>query len=483
MFLTESQIVSLLVSGGAILLALLHIIMYATTSRKTSHLVGFFAHFAMAYMLLFASRTSIFYPFMCDHIGAGANFRIGFLFIIIFVVSVQFFYASMAKFRQHNWPFVWTMLGVIAAVYMLCLFGHGMMLYWSRLLFYGVNLLLQVYCFRLILQSYRKGDKHSFRVLILYSIYVLILLINVAAETYQQSGTWIKYFIAYVFLVILDSDIIIRYRFEVTPTSEAVKEWQGRFTQQISDLRTSNASKDKFLSIVAHDLKNPISSLKALSDIYAEDARHKNDSHYLELTQMMNSCISSVYRLLDNLLTWARSQNGSIKYEPLMLSPQDLASKLCDYSCAICKPKNITLNVQVVSDAAIFADIHMVETILRNLVTNSVKFSFPDSAVDVVFDSDADFSIIRVKDHGVGMSKDTLGKLFHIDEVCSTSGTNNESGTGLGLLICYEFVNKHGGHISVSSEEGVGTTFSVFLPYKQKTEDDITSPSAKKNEK
>jgi len=479
-----SHIASLLISGGAILLGVIHLVMYFTTFRKASNLLGSLAHFSMVYLLLCAGPYTVFNPGLVDLISDFGARRLSFFFMVTFVASVEYLYASMAKFRKHNWTFVWIITSVLALIALsYFLFTDETVLKCLRISFYVANLVLEIYCFRIILDSLRKGDRQSLRLLIIYSVFLVFIFSLTLIDLRHHENSWMKYLVAYIFLIYLDSDIILRYRTEVTPTTAAVKDWSNRFTQQIDDLRSSNASKDKFLSIVAHDLKNPISSLKVLSDMYSDDAKSSNDLHRIELAQMMNDSINSVYRLLDNLLTWARAQNGSMKCQPEMVSVGDLISNLNDATCLICQSKNIKVNVCDNGEQHVYADSNMLQTILRNLVTNSVKFSFADSSIDIIFDSNSESHIISVADHGVGMSKEAVNRLFRVGEVSSTFGTNKERGTGLGLLICNEFAQKHGGRIAVESQEGVGTTFSVILPKKQKTEDDIASPSAKKNEK
>ncbi len=484
MTIPVSHIITLLISGGAILLGLIHILMYFTTSRKPSHLLGFLAHFSMAFMLLCTGGGAVFSDALVEMVGLNWKRNMAFLSMILFITSVEYLYSAIAKLHRTRWKLVLIFFFGFLLIFVFHASSDSKLLMRiARYMFYGLNFCLQFYCFRLIYQSLRRGERQSLRLLIMYSLFVLFFIVMLILDFDTMSNSWLRHLLAYGFLVYLDSDILIRYRTEVTPTSSSMKQWSHSFTQQIKELRNSNASKDKFLSIVAHDLKNPISSLKALSDIYSEDAKSNNDPHSIELAHMMNESISSVYRLLDNLLTWARSQNSSIKYEPEMLRVDDLMLSIQDATCAICQSKNIKLRISSSGSGLLLGDCNMIQTVLRNLVTNAVKFSFPGNSIELDFGEDSASYIISVQDHGVGMSSSTIDKLFRIDEVSSSTGTQNERGTGLGLIICQEFVKKHGGSISVSSEEGLGTTFYVRLPKTQKTEDDIASPSAKKNEK
>ena len=231
----------------------------------------------------------------------------------------------------------------------------------------------------------------------------------------------------------------------------------------IADLKNSNATKDRFFSIMAHDIKNPISSIKMLSELITENSSKIGDERAINLAETLKTSVSSLYNLLENLLTWSRSQLGKIKFEPQKLFVKEIIVDLNYMLYPSCDAKKITLNFKTNGITEIYADQNAFQTILRNLITNAIKFSYENSSVDIVFSQDENFYIVEVIDNGTGMSQEAIDKLFKTDQVISMHGTNNESGTGLGLIICQEFAALHHGQIKVKSQEGFGSTFSVTI--------------------
>jgi two-component system sensor histidine kinase/response regulator len=237
-----------------------------------------------------------------------------------------------------------------------------------------------------------------------------------------------------------------------------------------AELNELNASKDKFFSIIAHDLKNPFNTIIGFSDMMKESIRLNDPATFYEYTEMINTSAIQTLRLLENLLEWANSQRGNLSFTPVPVNLSEIVKDEFIMVDEMATGKNIELKSFIPETLTFVADKNMIRTILRNLITNAVKFTHKNGQVQVNAINYNDNIEISVSDNGIGMSKETIAKLFRIDANLSTRGTENEKGTGLGLFLCKEFAEKHNGNIWVESEEGKGSTFKFLLPL------DITRP-------
>lgn len=228
-----------------------------------------------------------------------------------------------------------------------------------------------------------------------------------------------------------------------------------------------NATKDKFFNIVAHDLKNPFTSLLGATELLYENI-HKMDSENIKLlAQILNDSAKSGYAILLNLLDWSRSQTGLIKFNPGRINLKSLIDdNISDLKLYTTK-KAINLNSEVKEDIFIFSDENMINTILRNLLSNAVKFTHKYGKVNVSLANSGDEMVISVKDTGIGISEGNIKKLFRIDSKYTRPGTEKEQGTGLGLKLCKEFVEKMEGKIWVESTENEGSEFIFSIPVKE----------------
>jgi len=225
-----------------------------------------------------------------------------------------------------------------------------------------------------------------------------------------------------------------------------------------------NATKDKFFSIIAHDLKNPFNVLIGLSDIVISDPDVRHSEDFEQIIDGIFQTAKSGYNLLENLLEWARSQTGDLKYKPefwVMSETITLNTTLFKESA---KVKNIEIYITDSTDYKVFADYNMVNFVVRNLMNNAIKFSFQNSKIEIKQHKEDNFFIFTIQDFGVGMNKGVLEKLFKIESTNPKAGTANELGTGLGLIICKEFIEKNGGEIWAESIEGKGSSFHFSLP-------------------
>ncbi|MGE5438792.1 MAG: ATP-binding protein [Bacteroidota bacterium] len=229
-------------------------------------------------------------------------------------------------------------------------------------------------------------------------------------------------------------------------------------------LKDLNASKDKFFSILAHDMRSPFTGLLGIAEYMADCQDMIPKDEMKELSEAVYASAKKVYGLLNNLLEWSRLQMGKIEYLPSDTNLKDITSEITDLQRSNAESKDICLKNEINSSIHIYADQNMVATILRNLVSNAIKFTDMGGIITlsaVVKDSLAEIS---VKDTGIGMSEDVKDKIFRIDSKHTTKGTSGEAGTGLGLVLCKELIEKNHGNIRVNSRVGRGTEFIFTLP-------------------
>ncbi len=234
--------------------------------------------------------------------------------------------------------------------------------------------------------------------------------------------------------------------------------------ERTAELAEANATKDKFFSIIAHDLKGAFNSLMGLSDFLIGDFGNLPDSERMEILSHIKSVSDSSYKLLQNLLDWARVQTGKIPFAPEMVDLSLAIENEFSFFTGQALHKQIVLKkIMPESPVMAFADLNMLSTILRNLISNALKFTYPGGQITVSLTPGADFVELSVSDTGIGISPENVGRLFKVSEHVKSYGTNREEGTGLGLILCREFVQKHGGTIAVESNPG-GSRFFFTLP-------------------
>jgi PAS domain S-box-containing protein len=229
-------------------------------------------------------------------------------------------------------------------------------------------------------------------------------------------------------------------------------------------LRELNATKDKFFSIIAHDLKSPFTSIIGLSELLVEQVGKGDYEGIDEYASMIQSSSWRAMDLLTNLMEWSRSQTGRIEFSPASHNLPDLISDVTELLSDAAKQKSITISRDLPEELTLFADKHMINTILRNLISNAIKYSNTGGKIEISAILQEKLLEIAVRDNGIGIKKDALEKLFHIGESRSTPGTQDEEGTGLGLILCMDFVSKHGGKIWAESEPGNGSRFVFTIP-------------------
>jgi signal transduction histidine kinase len=228
-------------------------------------------------------------------------------------------------------------------------------------------------------------------------------------------------------------------------------------------LKEAIAAKDKFFNIMAHDLKNPFNAIMGLTSLLTEQFDKHSKEDLRQFVVLINQSTTNVYSLLENLLEWARAQSGSIDIHPATFPIVDIIQETLNLFSQSLERKNVSINIDK-TEYLVYADKNMTKTIFRNLLSNAIKYSFNDSFIDIKLDKADEWLYIRVEDHGVGIKAESIDNIFKIDKPTTTPGVNNERGTGLGLIICQEFVKLNGGTMLVQSEPGKGSQFTFTLP-------------------
>lgn len=231
-----------------------------------------------------------------------------------------------------------------------------------------------------------------------------------------------------------------------------------------STLRHSNTTKDKFISIIAHDLKNPMHSIGFSADLMINYYNNLDDDKKLVHLKGIYKTSNHAYDLLENLLHWARAQSKAISYEPNNINISEVIKDVVDLSFNSADNKNVCILNNVTKSYDVYVDRNMIETVIRNLLSNSIKFSNENGKIEISLFVIKEYAIIEVNDNGIGIPENIIDKLFKIEEQISTPGTMKESGTGLGLLLCKEFVTINRGDIWVESIFGEGSTFKFTIP-------------------
>ena len=242
------------------------------------------------------------------------------------------------------------------------------------------------------------------------------------------------------------------------------KQVEEKLKQVNHELKELNATKDKFFTIVAHDLKNPFTALLGSTELLLENIHQMDTETIIKLSQVLNDSAKSGYAILQNLLDWSRSQTGLMKINIEKINLKNLIEENISNHLLNSTNKEINLSSDIKDDIYVFTDRNMINIVLRNLLGNAVKFTPRFGKVNVSTIVDENAVSILVKDTGIGISNANINKLFRIDTDYKRPGTANEQGTGLGLKLSKEFVEKLGGKIWVESELGKGCDFKFTLP-------------------
>jgi signal transduction histidine kinase len=289
--------------------------------------------------------------------------------------------------------------------------------------------------------------------ILLIQFYRPDLIVNFPSETERWIDNLITLIYSSIFIYVIIRFVHRNYSLE-------------RLKAEKSELRLHqlNADKDRFISILSHDLRSPFNNLLGLSDVLTENIHQLQVDEIEKLSNQIKTTANSTYNLLEDLLMWARTQQGKIPFNPQLISFRDICRNVLEPLNPLADAKTLTVNYSAPDGIRIYADVDMIKTVLRNLVSNAIKFTNIGGTINIFAGENSENIIISVADNGIGIAPGDLKKLFNISEVLSTKGTANEKGTGLGLLLCIEFVEKHGGKIWVESKVGKGSEFKFTLP-------------------
>lgn len=279
---------------------------------------------------------------------------------------------------------------------------------------------------------------------------------------------WFKFFLT-LFIALALTGLywwrVYRYKHKQEVLERSVAEKTAELRAVNEELVNLVATKDKFFSVMAHDIKNPFNAIMGFSDVLVDEYDNMNNDMRRELIQHIATASKNLYQLLENLLTWSRFQRGNLEFNP---KPVELRAAL-DPVLGALLPTAVSKGVSLIDrlndqSLHVMVDPPMLDSIVRNLINNALKFTPKGGQVVVSASVDASTVTISVADTGVGMTEEQVNRLFRIDTSTTTLGTNNEQGTGLGLILVYDFVTRQGGSITVESKLGVGSTFKVTFP-------------------
>jgi len=244
-----------------------------------------------------------------------------------------------------------------------------------------------------------------------------------------------------------------------------LKETQAKLQEREKELKKLNATKDRFFSIIAHDLKNPLNALNGFASLLKEEYDEYDEEERNEIIQNIIISTENMSKLLQNLLEWSRSQMGRLSVNPEQFHPSEVINENISLLNTQAEKKKINLSYQKTGDIQeVYADKKMISTVIRNLISNAIKFTYPNGNVTVRATQQKDQCLIEIEDTGTGMTEEEKEKIFNLGEKFNKTGTSNEKGTGLGLILAQEFIEKNKGTLQLSSKPDKGSTFWFTLP-------------------
>jgi two-component system, sensor histidine kinase and response regulator len=238
-----------------------------------------------------------------------------------------------------------------------------------------------------------------------------------------------------------------------------------KIAEQADELQAANAFKDKLFSIIGHDLRSPLSSIKFTFDMMKSGVIEFGDDFFHETLGQLAKTTDEAFILLENLLGWAKSQSGNLPVVPEEFLLNEMVETVARLQKLNLSNKNIELIIDVSESICVYADNQMINTVLRNLLSNAIKFTPNGGKIQILATETSDKLVqVSVVDSGVGISEENMKRLFNNTNPLKTYGTNNEAGSGLGLILCKDFIEKNGGILNIESKIGIGSTFYFYLP-------------------
>jgi signal transduction histidine kinase len=325
--------------------------------------------------------------------------------------------------------------------------------------------LIRVYEFKYLTFNLIKDNKVTLQLLKSFlPIVVFVVILQgflISNFTFHKNNPALS--VAIILFIVVVIMIILVFRISASIGSRLLRA-EIALKENEKQLLQLNVDKDRFISILSHDLINPFNNLLGLSEILKEDCKKLSPDEIEVMADSINKSAQKTFNLLEDILIWGRTQQGNIPFNPQKLSFSEICNYITDLFDSVANKKMITIRCITPDNINVFADINMIKTIVRNLVSNALKFTNNGGTITIKAEKNSEHIVVSVSDNGIGISSEDLPKLFDISQVLSTKGTEDEAGTGLGLLICKEFVEKHKGTIMVESSMGKGSTFKFSLP-------------------
>jgi len=250
----------------------------------------------------------------------------------------------------------------------------------------------------------------------------------------------------------------------LTEKNLKLEETNKKLQESEQHLKELNATKDKFFSIIGHDLRNPLNALLGFSELISSNSEDYTPEEIRNYNKIINESAKNIYQLIENLLEWSMTQSGNIEFNPQELPLKQIIPEIIEIHNIHAGKKNISISTDIPEGLTVFAERNLLSTIIRNLLSNAIKFTPAGGQINIRSIHEDGFVKISVIDTGTGMSEEQVSRLFQLEQFTQLTGSMEEKGTGLGLILCKEFVDMHGGTIQVESEPGKGTTFSFTLP-------------------
>lgn len=248
-------------------------------------------------------------------------------------------------------------------------------------------------------------------------------------------------------------------------THLSLSDAKKKLSKQATDLKKENVLKDRLFSIIGHDLRSPLSAIKMQLDFILRGIINPTDANFINKTVCnLNATTDEAFNLLDNLLGWAKSESDSLSIIKENVDILNLVEQCARLQKLALETKNIKLQISIPENTLVYADMNMIKTVLRNLVSNAIKFTPVDGTIIISAQLEKEFWNVSVSDSGVGISEEDLPKVLNTDQHFSKEGTEQESGTGLGLILCQDFILKNGGTLWVKSTLGKGSSFTFSVP-------------------
>ncbi len=287
----------------------------------------------------------------------------------------------------------------------------------------------------------------------------------------EQQNYWMAFFIVVLFLLLVLVAVLViagrikqKINIKLASQKREIELHSNNLNKKNEELEQLNATKNKLFSIIAHDLKNPLNSLIGFSKLLLDHYDKISSEKRLDFIQRIYNSATHTNDLLNNLLQWARSQTNSIKPKPEKIGLQSLLSDVLLPLKPIADNKSIKIMLEIRPEKYVFCDRNMFFVVFNNLITNAIKFSKRNDKITITETDDENFCVVSVADNGIGMTEEQIANMFDINKAVYTSGTDKEQGTGLGLIICMEFIRLNNGKIKIKSKPDKGSEFLISLP-------------------